>query len=121
MAHGTRWTPLGWATWLSSAFITACLAWETLPARPGVCIFLVAVGYKEVAVEQSGEGTHLKTADLGSERPSLRLQRWLMPWDLVLTPPVMLWVKGDVRFHSARLGVTKRGCNPSLGIRELYI
>lgn len=31
-------------------------------------------GHEEVTTEQSGEGSHLKTADLGSGWPSLRLQ-----------------------------------------------
>lgn len=33
---------------------------------------------------------------------------------------LMLWVRRGVGFHVARLGVTKRRCQPRLGITEPY-
>lgn len=61
---GNHWdNPLGW----HSAFIAPGLAPGILLARLCVWSFSGDAGYEEVAVEQSGEGTHLKTVDLGSE------------------------------------------------------
>ena len=88
-----------WDGWLGgcSVIIAAGLA------RPAVCLEFCggAAGDEEVAVEQSGEGTHVKTVIWAQH-------------GLASTPK-------DVRFHSAKLGVTKRGRHPRLGITELSI
>ena len=91
---GHRWD--GWLCWCS-VIIAAGLA------RPAVCLEFCggAAGDEEVAVERSGEGRHLKTVIWAQDDLASALK--------------------DAGFHSAKLGVTKRGCHPRLGITELYI
>ena len=62
MASWTRWVPLGWSTW-SVFCVYHC--WPGSGELTNKTVSLEAARYEEVTAGQSGEGTHLKAADLG--------------------------------------------------------